>query len=308
MLSSKLPKTLVVLAGGMASRYGGKKQIDPVGPNNECLLEYALYDAIHFGFNKFVFVINQYFDETVKSYFNNILKAKQVEVYFVYQNLDTYLPTAFHVLLDTRLKPWGTGHAVLVTKAIIHEPFVIMNADDYYGPMVFQKTAQLFEQNAIDEKSMGTVTFPIGVTLSENGTVSRGVCALDNESHLLSIIERTKVMRTEQGICFIQDELYFPIAPSTLVSMNCWALDPIIFKYLEDLFAEFLNLNGKDSQAEFFLPAAINTLIHQGLIKVKVETTSDKWFGITYSEDKQMVVNKIKEKINLGKYPAALWQ
>jgi UTP-glucose-1-phosphate uridylyltransferase len=128
MQRTKSPKTLVVLAGGMASRYGGKKQIDPVGPNNECLLEYALYDAIHFGFNKFVFVINQYFDETVKSYFSMILKAKQVEVYFVYQNLETYLPTAFHTLLETRIKPWGTGHAVLATKAITHEPLVVINS------------------------------------------------------------------------------------------------------------------------------------------------------------------------------------
>jgi UTP-glucose-1-phosphate uridylyltransferase len=308
MLSSNSPKTLVILAGGMASRYGGKKQIDPVGPNNECLLEYALYDAIHFGFDKFVFVINQYFDETVKIYFNNILKEKQVEVYFMLQNLDTNLPAAFHTLLDTRLKPWGTGHAVLVTKAIIHEPFVIMNADDYYGPIVFQKIAQLFEQNAIHAESMRVVAFPVELTLSDNGTVSRGVCAVDNESHLLSITERTKIMRTEEGICFIQDELYFPITRGTLVSMNCWALDPIIFEHLERLFVEFLNLNGTDSQAEFYLPVAINTLIHQGLIHVKVETTSDEWFGITYSEDKQTVVNKIKERISLGKYPAALWQ
>jgi UTP-glucose-1-phosphate uridylyltransferase len=308
MLSSKLPKTLVILAGGMASRYGGKKQIDPVGPNNECLLEYALYDAIHFGFNKFVFVINQYFDETVKSYFNTILNAKQVEVYFVLQNLETYLPVEFHALLDTRLKPWGTGHAVLVAKANIHEPFAIMNADDYYGPIVFQKIAQLFEQKEIHAEQMCAVAFAIEVTLSENGTVSRGVCELDTDKNLLIITERTKIMRTEQGICFIQDELYFPIAPGTLVSMNCWALDPIIFEHLERLFVEFLNLNGKDSQAEFYLPAAINTLINKGLIHVKVDTTSDEWFGITYSEDKQTVVNKIKERINLGKYPATLWQ
>jgi hypothetical protein len=155
---------------------------------------------------------------------------------------------------------------------------------------------------------MRVVAFPVELTLSNNGTVSRGVCALDTERNLLSITERTKIMQTESGIAYRQDELYFPIASGTLVSMNCWALDPIIFKYLEHLFTEFLNLNGKDKQAEFYLPIAINTLIHQGLINVKVETTSDEWFGITYSEDKQTVVSKIKERISLGKYPAALWQ
>jgi UTP-glucose-1-phosphate uridylyltransferase len=308
MQSTKSPKTLVVLAGGMASRYGGKKQIDPVGPNNECLLEYALYDAIHFGFNKFVFVINPYFDETVKNYFNHILKAKEVEVYFVLQQLDTNLPATFHALLETRLKPWGTGHAVLVTRTIVREPFVVMNADDFYGPTVFQKIALLFEENAVHADSMRVVAFPVELTLSDNGTVSRGVCAVDTKNHLLSITERTKIMRTDQGICFIQDELYFPIATGTLVSMNCWALDPIIFAHLEHLFIAFLSSNGNDSQTEFYLPVAINTLIHQGLIKVKVETTSDEWFGITYAEDKPIVVGKIKEKVNAGQYPAALWQ
>jgi UTP-glucose-1-phosphate uridylyltransferase len=236
MLSSKSPKTLVVLAGGMSSRYGGKKQIDPVGPNNECLLEYALYDAIHFGFNKFVFVINPYFDDTVKSYFDHILKAKGVEVFFVLQHLDTNLPAAFHSLLEIRLKPWGTGHAVLVARTIVREPFLVMNADDFYGSTVFKKAAQLFEQSTIDAKSMRLVAFPIELTLSDNGSVSRGVCVLDSENHLLSITERTKIMRTDQGICFIQDELYFPIAEGTLVSMNSWVLDPIIFEHLEHLF------------------------------------------------------------------------
>jgi UTP-glucose-1-phosphate uridylyltransferase len=308
MQRSKSLKTLVVLAGGMASRYGGKKQIDPVGPNNECLLEYALYDAINFGFNKFVFVINQYFDETIKSYFYSILKAKQVEVHFVLQSLASNLPSAFHTLLNTRVKPWGTGHAVLVVKGIVHEPFVVMNADDYYGPIVFQKTAQAFEQKAIHAEAMQVLAFPVTATLSDHGAVSRGVCELDADKNLLSITERTKIIRTENGIAYIQDELVFLIAPDTLVSMNCWVLDPIIFEHLEVLFSAFLNANQGDITAEFYLPVAINALIQKQLIHVKVETTTDEWFGITYSEDKQHVVNQLRNKIKLGIYPVALWE
>jgi NDP-sugar pyrophosphorylase family protein len=308
MQHSKTPKTLVILAGGMASRYGGKKQIEPVGPNHECLLEYALYDAIHFGFSKFVFVINSYFDETIQSYFSDILKAKHVAVHFVYQNLSSCLPDAFHALLQTRVKPWGTAHAVLVTKEIIQEPFVVMNADDYYGPMVFQKMANAIQENNVSAKEMLAIAFPIAATLSHNGSVSRGVCEVDKNGFLLSIIERTQILQTEHGIAYLNGETFFPILTSAVVSMNSWAFDSSIYQYLEKLFIAFLKLNDKNLLAEFYLPAVINELVSNGQIRVRIDTTSDEWFGITYAEDKQLVIDKIKEKISLGKYPAALWK
>ncbi len=308
MLNSKTQRTLVILAGGMASRYGGKKQIDPVGPNNECLLEYALYDAIHFGFNKFVFVINQYFDEVIQSYFNDILKAKHVAVHFVYQNMNSCLPDAFHALLQTRVKPWGTGHAVLVAREIIQEPFVVMNADDYYGPMVFQKMASAIQENNVSAKEMLAIAFPIAATLSHNGAVSRGVCEVDKDGFLLSIIERTQILLTEHGIGYSNGETFFRIPPEAVVSMNSWAFNASIFQYLDTMFIAFLKLNHENLSAEFYLPAAINELLDKGDIRVKVDTTSDEWFGITYAEDKQIVVDKIKEKISLGLYPAALWK
>ncbi len=297
--------TLLILAAGMGSRYSGLKQIDPIGPNDEFLLDYAVYDAIRAGFGKVVFVITKgmerEFKEKVSSrYTSHIL------VDYAYQELDA-VPMGCSVP-DSRLKPWGTGHAVLVAREIIKEPFAVINADDFYGLESYKILSSALKEITSDSKELLMVGFHVENALSRHGKVSRGVCTLDGE-HLVSVIEREEIENNNGAIVFTDKNNESGTLPAdTLVSMNLWGFAPdTIFPILEQQFAEFVATQVSLAGAEFYLPAAVNYAIKTGMVSVKVLETSEAWFGLTYPEDKIVVQENILKMIRQGIYPRRLF-
>lgn len=298
--------TLLVLAGGLGSRYKGKKQIDPMGPSGECLMEYSIYDAARAGFTQLVLIINDYFNQETKDHFQQIADNAGIQLDFVVQRLNTKLPIHHEDKLENRVKPWGTGHAILAAKDVIKNPFVVINADDYYNRHAFEKAYELIASDKINEHQYGMVSYPLSATLSENGSVSRGVCTINN-SQLVTVVEHTNINKEgDKIICTLDDNSKKELAPETLVSMNFWVLDPSIFNVLERKFDQFLS-NLKSEKAEFFIPFVIDEMVHEEGLKVVVETSKDKWFGVTYPEDKQLAINSIQELVSNGVYPSALW-
>ncbi len=274
--------TLVVMAAGMGSRFGGLKQIEPIGPKGEVILDFSVYDAVKAGFNKVVFIIRRDIEED----FRNITKQrieKMVDCEFVFQDMDK-LPEGFSAPPD-RTKPWGTGHAIYCTKNVVNTPFAIINADDYYGQESFKIINDYLENN----DGMCMVGFKLGNTLTENGTVARGVCE-ERDGILSGICEHTSIDKNS-GI---------PL--DTTVSMNMWGLQPDVFDYLEKDFVEFLNDMKNPLKDEFFIPFVIDNMIKTDGYKVKVLKTNEKWYGVTYKEDKNMVVEAMKEKAERGCY------
>jgi len=298
--------TLLVLAGGLGSRYKGKKQIDPMGPSEECLMEYSIYDAKSAGFNHLVLIINDYFNEITKKHFQDIADKVGIKLDFVVQTLETLLPERHRDKLENRKKPWGTGHAVLVAKNVINNPFVVINADDFYSKKAFEKAFSLISSNQINENHYGMVAYLLSETLSENGSVARGVCSVEN-SLLKNIEEHTNISEENGKIIYTNDEgKKKEFSRNTPVSMNFWILDSTVFKYLEEYFDKFLdNLNSEKS--EFFIPILIDQMIKDRGLKVIAESSEDKWFGITYPEDKENVVKSIQQLVNEGYYPSSLW-
>ncbi len=299
--------TLFVLAAGMGSRYGGLKQLDGLGPNGETIMDFSIFDAIRGGFGKVVFVIRKDFeadfrDKILSKYENHI------PVELVFQAIDD-LPEGFTAPED-RKKPWGTNHALLMGKSVIKEPFVVINADDYYGSDSFAVIAQ--ELMTRSEESKGDycmVGYRVGNTLSESGSVARGVCAMDDSRMLTDVVERTAIERIDGAISFTDenDEVQ-TIGENTPVSMNMWGFTPDYFDYSERLFKDFLATELNNPKAEFFIPLAINTLIKSGEASVKVLDTTSKWFGVTYAEDRQSVVDKLQALVDAGEYPSPLFQ
>ncbi len=298
--------TLLILAAGMGSRYGGLKQVDPVGPNGEAIIDYSIFDAIRAGYGKVVFVIRESFARAFKETFDKKLEGK-IEVEYVFQELDN-IPAGIEVSSE-RTKPWGTGHAVLVAKNVINEPFVVINADDFYGPSSYQLLADYFkeiENKAGENYSM--VGYGLEHTLSEHGHVSRGVCEKAKNDFLKTIVERTRIERIDGKIITrIDENTDMELTGKEVVSMNTWGFSPSFFKYLETYFAEFIKANANNPKAEFYIPTVVNELINNGEITLKVLESKDRWFGVTYKEDKDSAVESINALIAQGVYHERLW-
>ena len=296
--------TLVILAAGMGSRYGGLKQLDEVGPNGEAIIDYSLYDAIRAGFGKVVFVIREDFADEFKARFAPQLEGK-IEVAYVYQALDK-IPSGYDIH-PGRVKPWGTGHALLMAEPEVNSPMAVINADDFYGPQAYQEIAS-FLTSSTDENEYGMVGYQLDNTLSEFGSVSRGVCQTDSTGRLTEINERTKIQKEGDEIVYYEDEKRFPLTGKEPVSMNFWGVKTSVFKYLNEGFREFLQEKGNKLKSEFFVPFLINDKIVDGTVSVKVLTCDSPWFGVTYKEDKPYVQGKLKKLIADKVYPENLWK
>ncbi len=296
--------TLLILAAGMGSRYGGLKQVEPVGPNGETILEYSIFDAIRAGFGKVVFVIRKSFAEDFKARFENKLKGK-IEVEYVYQELDK-LPAGYQ-LPEGREKPWGTGHAILMAKDVINEPFAAINADDFYGAEAFKTIANFFSTE-VSENKYGMVGYLIKNTLSEFGTVSRGICKTDESMNLDEITERHHICRESGSICYLNEkDEKVQVDDNTPVSMNFWGFHPTLFSHLEKHFIQFLDEKIQYPKSEFYIPSVVFSLIREGKVNTKVLQADSPWFGVTYPEDKAFVVEQISLLTKSGLYPEKLW-
>jgi NDP-sugar pyrophosphorylase family protein len=301
-MSNKKNLTLLVLAAGMGSRYGGIKQIDGFGPSGETIMDYSLFDAIRSGFTKVVFIVREEIKETVKEIFLPRLKGK-IEVEFVVQALDTMVPAEFQNA--ERIKPWGTAHAMLCARNVINEPFAVINADDFYGRGAFDSIAGFFAGETNGAHAM--VGYTLKNVLSDNGSVSRGCGSQDANGYLTSVVERTTIVKENGKIISKEKDGDLELSPETPTSMNFWGFHPEIFALIEKFFHEFLKENSKNPKAEFFIPLVGNQMINKGLGKVKVLSGGDIWFGVTYKEDKEEVAGKINELVNKGVYPKKLW-
>lgn len=296
--------TLVILAAGMASRYGSMKQIQGFGPHGETIMDYSIYDAIKAGFGKIVFIIRKDFEENFKSIFEPKLNGK-VETVYVDQNLNEF--TEGVTVPAERTKPWGTAHAVLCAKNVVHEPFAVINADDFYGHDAFDKAAK-FLTSGVTENKYSIIGYDLVKTLSENGTVSRGVCQVDTHNNLVSIAERTKIYKEGDKIVYEEDGGVKTEVPATSkVSMNFWCFDPSVFAFIEGLFKQFLKDNISNLKAEFFIPIIGDAFIKDKGGSIEVIPTSAQWFGVTYKEDAPSVKQSIDTLVDSGAYPQSLW-
>ena len=286
--------TLLVLAAGMGSRYGGLKQMDGVGPNGEIIMDYSIQDAIHAGFGKVVFVIRHSFAEAFKQHINSDHFGNRIAVEYVYQELDM-LPAGFSVP-EGREKPWGTNHAILMAKEAIHEPFAVINADDFYGRDACVVMADYLRGLDGKKGDYCMVGYRLENTLSENGTVSRGVCETDAQGLLVGMTERTSIGRTANGIEYKEaDGSMHPLAADATVSMNLFGFTPDYFVESEKLFVDFLKEHGSELKSEYYIPFAVNTFIHSGYATMRVLKTTAQWFGVTYKEDRPMVVERLRK-------------
>ena len=293
--------TLLVLAAGMGSRYGGLKQMDGVGPHGETILDYSVNDAIRAGFGKAVFVIRKSFTDNFKQHVNAEHYGNKIAVEYVYQELDK-LPAGFKVP-EGREKPWGTNHAILMAKEVIHEPFAIINADDFYGRDAFEVMAKHLMTLDGTKGKYCMVGYRLENTLSENGTVSRGVCETSAEGLLIGMTERTSIGRTANGIEYKDtDGSMHPLAADATVSMNLFGFTPDYFEKSEELFVEFLKEHGQELKSEYYIPFAVNTFIHSGYATMTVLKTTAQWFGVTYKEDRPMVVARLAKLHEQGVY------
>lgn len=296
--------TLLILAAGMGSRFGGLKQVEPVGPNGEAIIEYSIYDAIRAGFGKVVFIIRESFADAFKEKFDKILKGK-IEVEYVYQELDM-LPEGFS-LPEGREKPWGTAHAILVAKDVIKEPFCALNADDFYGHNAYKAMSKFLTESQ-DEQEYSMVGYKLKYTLSDFGSVSRGICDVDANNNLNKIVETIKIVKRGDSILSIEnDGSETPLTGNENVSMNIWGLKPSVFEMLENKFIEFLKTEIDKPKSEMYIPSVIFDFIRENKTTVKVLEADSPWFGVTYQEDKPFVIEKIRTLIDKGDYPEKLW-
>jgi choline kinase len=295
--------TLLILAAGMASRYGSMKQIDGFGPNGETIIDYSIYDAIKAGFGKVVFIIKEEFVDNFRSIFDPKLKGK-IAVEYVFQNFDL---KQFGIEEEIyREKPWGTAHAILSGRNVVKEPFCVINADDFYGFDAFKKMVDFLDEEASDN-NFSIIGYQIGKTLSDFGAVSRGVCKVDAGGNLEEIVERTKVYKENDTIVYEEDDKKYPLDFETPVSMNFWGFTPAVFKITEDLFKVFALENKDKPKAEFFIPLIGENLVRSNTATFKVVPTANQWFGVTYKEDKPFVQASIDQLIKDGAYPENLW-
>ena len=295
--------TLLILAAGMGSRYGGLKQIDGIGPKNEPIIEYSIYDAIKAGFGKIVFVIREEFDAAFREIFDGF--NNRIEIEYVYQ------PVNFEVKglsLVERTKPWGTSHAVLVAKDVINKPFAVINADDYYGANSFKIMADFLSKECRPD-NMSMLGYILENTLSENGTVNRGVCEVDSKNNLIEVNEREKLAKLGRKVEYNigSEEPSGEVDPKSYVSMNYWGFHPSIFKDIEEGLHNFMKENNNSPTAEYYIPNIVSDKIRSREIAFAVIPTNDNWFGVTYKEDKQMAIDTLNKHIDNGVYPKNLW-
>ena len=289
--------TLLIMAAGMGSRYGGLKQLDAIGPSGETIIDYSVYDAIKAGFTKVVFIIRKDFEQEFKSKITDKYEG-QIQVEFAFQDLND-LPDEF-TCPESREKPWGTGHAIFSARNIINEPFVAINGDDFYGRESFKVVADYYRKGA---NSFSMVAFKLDKTLSSFGGVTRGLCTVNDEK-LNTVIETADLQKTDYGVSSNRD---IELDGSEPVSMNVWGFTPILFKYLEEKFVEFLSENGTEMKSEYLIPSVVNELIQSGQEIVHVLRSGATWFGVTYKEDKPFVEGEIEKLVNKGEYPGKLF-
>lgn len=295
--------TLVILAAGMASRYGSMKQIEGFGPGGETIMDYSIYDAIRSGFGKVVFIIRKQYADNFKAIFEPKLNEK-IKTEYVFQEMESF--TGGFVANPERTKPWGTAHAVLCAKDVVNEPFAVINADDFYGHNAFEKAAE-YLKNGCDEKNYAIIGYDLLKTLSEHGTVNRGVCSLDENGNLASITERINIAK-KGGRILCEDGLEpKELLLDTRVSMNFWCFHPSFFSYTQTLFTDFLAQQGKELKSEFFIPIVADQFIKEDG-KVAIIPTNSLWFGVTYKEDAPAVQQSLNKLIEEGEYPEFLWK
>ena len=302
--------TLVIMAAGIGSRFGGGiKQLEPVGPNGEIIMDYSIYDAKEAGFNKVVFVIRKDLEKDFKEVIGNRIE-KEIEVAYAYQEKED-IPERFRDMYKDRVKPWGTGQAILCCKDVVNEPFLVINADDYYGKEAYREAyTYLTEEQLKSEKVQACmVGFVLGNTLSENGGVTRGICTVDEQGNLVDIVETSNIEKTESGAAVREEERLKSIDVNVPVSMNMWGLHPDFFSILERGFEKFLEETvSENSKSEYLLPTIVGGLLKEGRINLKVLKSHDKWFGVTYKEDKESVVASVRDLVEQGVYPKKLFE
>ena len=293
---------LVVMAAGMGSRFGGMKQIAPVGPHGEIILDYACYDAIRAGYEKIVFVIKKENEDLFRETAGDRISRK-AEVFYAFQ--EQTLPRGFRIP-EGRVKPWGTGHAVLAAAPFIDAPFTVTNADDYYGPAAYRMMAEQLRSGSGEAAMVG---YALKNTVTENGSVSRGVCERDGGGHLIRVTEKTKIEKRKNAIVSVEEDGEKPLDPETVVSMNFWGFMPEMLDSFQEYFEEFLRkeLPRNPLKAEFYLPSAAQALIDSGRARVKVLTSPDAWHGVTYREDRDEVARALKSMHDAGRYPEKLF-
>jgi len=296
--------TLLILAAGMGSRFGGLKQVEPVGPNGEAIIDYTIYDAIRAGFGKVVFIIRESFADAFKEKFDNKLKGK-IEVEYVFQELDI-LPAGF-TLPEGREKPWGTAHAILVAKEVVKEPFCALNADDFYGKNAYEVMAR-FLTSSKDDSEYSMVGYRLNKTLSDHGSVSRGICDVDDNQNLTKIVETLKIVKRDDEVISIEEDgREIKLTGNESVSMNNWGFKPSIFEKLERKFVDFLKTEIDKPKSEMYIPSVVFELINENQVTAKVLEANSPWFGVTYKKDKPVVIEKIKALVDQGEYPVQLW-
>lgn len=300
--------TLVIMAAGIGSRFGGGiKQLEPVGPNGEIIMDYSIYDAMEAGFDKVVFVIRKDLEKDFKEVIGNRIE-KVVDVAYAYQEIND-IPEAYKERFQDRTKPWGTGQAILCCKDVVDSPFLVINADDYYGKQAYVEAYEYLTGTKNDSTTeLCMVSFVLKNTLSENGAVTRGICKINEEGYLADIVETSGIEKTEEGAAVHTENEYVPVDVESSVSMNMWGLHPEFFEILEQGFEEFVaNTPENNLKAEYLLPTIIGDLLKQKRASVKVLTSKDKWFGVTYKEDKKSVVSALQALIRDGVYPEKLF-
>ena len=287
----------------MGSRYGGLKQLDELGPGGETIIDYSVYDAARAGFGKVVFIIRQQFEsefrEKVSDKYGDVIQVEHV-----YQEIDT-MPAGFQGTIH-REKPWGTGHAMLMAKDVTNEPFAVINADDYYGAAGFRKMAD-FLMNEVSPSHYCMVGYVLANTLSDHGSVSRGVCQTNDEHLLEDVVERTRIAKEEGKIRYYENDTPYDLDPRSIVSMNFWGFHPNIFEFTENYFLEFAKENANKPRAEFYIPLLVNRMLQEDAMKMTVLESEDQWFGVTYSEDKPIVAEAFGKLATEGTYPNPIW-
>ena len=301
-----MPLSLVVLAAGIGSRYGGLKQMDPVGPSGEFIVDYSVYDAIWAGFDKVVFVIRGDIEHDFKATIGRRVE-KHVAVEYVCQTMTGFLPAGFRMPPE-RKKPWGTGHAALTAAGAVDEPFAVINADDFYGRHSYEVVARFLRETAGEETRYCMVGFLVRNTVSRYGHVARGVCEVGEAGLLTGVVERTRIEVEGERVRYIGDDgEWHYLEGNERVSMNMWGFKPAFFEQLQEEFALFLQRFGEDTKAEFFVPTVVNTKIEEKRASAVVLETDSRWFGVTYPDDKARVQQNVRALIDQGEYPESLW-
>ncbi|WP_312296598.1 sugar phosphate nucleotidyltransferase [Chryseobacterium sp.] len=299
-------KTLLILAGGLGSRYKGLKQIDGILDNGSPILEYSIFDALEAGFQKVVIIVNKLIPESYIERLNGISKTKNFELCWVYQELDSIPISLEGFDFPDREKPWGTAHAVLCAKYSIQEPFVMINADDFYGKEAYQLAAHEIDHHPISASQLGMIAYPVETTLSGNGAVARGICTLDSENDLIRVEEQTSIQRINNSIIYTENGVHIKLDPETLASMNFFIFHPHIFCDLETYFYDFIESDPLPNQ-EFYIPSAVQRMMDEGKVKVKVKASPSQWMGVTYADDKKEIKDFLTTEIQNNRYPEDLW-